>query len=79
MRSSKGRTIVHHSADTRSRAGLVIGLAGVAGAFGAAALLSAATAPSAHADPYTDIINAVDGGYALGHRFHNRRVGLQQE
>jgi hypothetical protein len=45
----------------------LIGVAAAAGAFGAAAMMSAATAPTARADDFTDVINAVDGdyGYAL--------------
>jgi hypothetical protein len=50
----------------RSRTGVLVGLAAAAGAFGAAAMISAATAPTARADDYTDIINAVDGDYATG-------------
>jgi hypothetical protein len=46
--------------DTRSRSGILVGLAGAAGAFGAAAMMSAATAPMARADDFTDVINNVD-------------------
>jgi hypothetical protein len=59
------RLTPRHTADTKSRAGIVIGLAAAAGAFGAA-MMSAATAPSARADDFTDIINAVDGDFSAG-------------
>ncbi len=52
--------------DTRSRSAILIGLAAAVGAFGAAAMMSAATAPTARADDYTDVINAIDGDYAAG-------------
>jgi hypothetical protein len=52
--------------DTRSRYGVLIGLTAAAGAFGAAAMMSAATAQTARADDFTDVINAVDGDYADG-------------
>jgi hypothetical protein len=52
--------------DTRSRHGVLIGLTAAAGAFGAAAMLSATAAPTARADDFTDVINAVDGDYADG-------------
>jgi hypothetical protein len=52
--------------DMRSRGGVLIGLAATVGAFGAAAMLSAATAPTARGDAYSDIIAAVDGDYAFG-------------
>ncbi|HEX3732239.1 MAG TPA: hypothetical protein VHU91_04870 [Mycobacteriales bacterium] len=52
--------------DPRSRTGILVGLAAAAGVFGAAAMMSAATAPSARADDFTDIISAVDGDYAEG-------------
>jgi hypothetical protein len=52
--------------DKRSRSGMLVGLAAAVGAFGAAALMSAATAPTARADAYTDIINAVGVDYANG-------------
>jgi hypothetical protein len=50
----------------RSRTGVVVGLAAAAGAFGAAAMMSAAAAPTARADDFTDVINAVDGDFAFG-------------
>jgi hypothetical protein len=46
--------------DKRSR-GVLVGLAAAAGAFGAAAMMSAATAPTARADDFTDIISNVEG------------------
>jgi hypothetical protein len=52
--------------DMRSRSGILFGLAASVGAFGAAAMMSAATAPTAHADDFTDVINAVDSDYAAG-------------
>jgi hypothetical protein len=52
--------------DTRSRYGVLIGLTAAAGAFGAAAMMSAATAPTARADDFTDVINAVDADYTIG-------------
>jgi hypothetical protein len=51
---------------TRSRSGILVCFAAAVGAFGAAAMMSAATAPTARADDFTDIINAVDGDYAEG-------------
>jgi hypothetical protein len=50
----------------RSRAATLVGLGAAIGAFGAAAMMSAATAPTARADDFTDIINAVDGDLAAG-------------
>jgi hypothetical protein len=50
----------------RSRFGMLIGLGAAAGAFGVAAMMSAATAPTARADAYSDIISAVDGDFAAG-------------
>jgi hypothetical protein len=52
------------AAHARSR--MLVGLAAAAGAFGAAAMMSAAAAPVAHADAITDIVNAVEGDYADG-------------
>jgi hypothetical protein len=51
---------------THARLRLLVGLAATAGAFGAAAMMSAAAAPTAHADDITDIVNAVEGDYADG-------------
>jgi hypothetical protein len=50
----------------KSRAGVLVGLAAAAGAFGAAVMMSAATAPTARADDFTDVINAVEGGFTIG-------------
>ena len=55
----------------RSRAATLIGVAAAAGAFGVAPLISAATAPTARADEFTDVINAAvselgDGQTAFG-------------
>jgi hypothetical protein len=50
----------------KSRTGLLVGVAAAVGAFGFAGLMSAATAPAARADDFTDVINAVDGVYAVG-------------
>jgi hypothetical protein len=50
----------------RSRTGVLVGLAAAVGAFGAAVMMSAATAPTARADVLTDVINAVDADYAAG-------------
>jgi hypothetical protein len=52
--------------DTRSRSGILVGLAAAAGAFGAAAMMSAAAAPAARADDTSLIIAAIDGDYAAG-------------
>jgi hypothetical protein len=49
-----------------SRTAVLIGVAAATGVVGAAAMMSAVTAPSAHADDLTDIINAVDGDFAYG-------------
>lgn len=45
---------------------ILVGMAAATGALGALLMLSAATAPSARADDYTDIVNAVDGDFAAG-------------
>jgi hypothetical protein len=50
--------------DMRSRSGILVGFAAAAGAFGAAAIMSAATAPTARADVYTDTIAAIDLDYS---------------
>jgi hypothetical protein len=49
----------------RSRA-LLVGLGAAVGAFGAAAMMSAATAATARADDFTEIINAVEGDLSTG-------------
>jgi hypothetical protein len=51
---------------TRARARILVALAATAGAFGAAAMMSAATAPTARADDFSDIISAIDGDYTQG-------------
>ena len=50
----------------RSRAATLIGLGAAAGAFGIAAMMSAATAPTARADDFSDIIAAVEGDFTAG-------------
>jgi hypothetical protein len=50
----------------RSRAAMLIGVAAAAGAFGVAAMMSAATAPTARADDFTDVINSVELDYSDG-------------
>src|ERR1700722_6875516 len=50
----------------RSRSGILVGLAAAVGAFGAAAMMSAATAPTARADDTTVIIDALDTDLAAG-------------
>jgi hypothetical protein len=52
--------------ETRSRSGILIAVAAAVGAFGAAAMMSAATAPTARADDSTLIIDAIDGDFAAG-------------
>jgi hypothetical protein len=50
----------------QARSRILVGLAATAGAFGAAAMMSAAAAPSAHADDFSDIISAVNGDFTEG-------------
>jgi hypothetical protein len=45
---------------------ILVGLTATASAFGVAAMMSAAAAPSAHADDFSDIINAVEGDFTQG-------------
>jgi hypothetical protein len=59
----------------KSRTGALSGLGAAAAAFGVAALMSTATAPSAYADDFTDIINAVDGDFANGAADFNTAFG----
>jgi len=47
--------------DTRSRSGILVGLAAAVGAVGAAAMMSAVAAPTAYADTFTDLVTDVDG------------------
>jgi len=53
-------------APMRSRAGRLIGVAAAAGAFGAAAMMSAATAPTARADDLAAIEADISGELAYG-------------
>jgi hypothetical protein len=48
------------------RPGVLIGLAATVGTFGVAAMMSAATAPTARADDFSNIINAIDGDFTAG-------------
>jgi hypothetical protein len=50
----------------RPYARMLIGLAAAVGAFGFAATMSAATAPTARADDFTDVINNADANLAAG-------------
>lgn len=52
--------------DTRSRAGILVGLGAAAACFGAAAMLSATTAPTAHADDFSDIMANVNEDLTFG-------------
>lgn len=52
--------------DARSRSGILVGFAAAAGAFGAAAMMSATAAPTARADDTTLIIDAINGDFAAG-------------
>jgi hypothetical protein len=52
--------------DTRSRSGILIAVAAAAGAFGVAALMSAATAPTARADDYTELLNSLNEDFGFG-------------
>jgi hypothetical protein len=56
----------HTMSDLRSRYGILVGLTAAAGAFGAAAMVSAATAPTARADLYDDTVSAIDYNLAEG-------------
>jgi len=49
-------------------------LVGLIAAAGAAAVISAATAPDARADDFTDVINAVDGDFAAGQTYFSEAV-----
>jgi len=51
--------------DKRSR-GVLVAIAAAAGAFGAAAMMSAATAPTARADDFSDIIANVESEFGIG-------------
>jgi hypothetical protein len=52
--------------DMRPRSGILVGLAAAVGAFAAAAMMSAATAPTARADDFTDLINDLNIDYSAG-------------
>jgi hypothetical protein len=52
--------------ETRSRTGLLVGVAAAAGAFGVAVMMSAATAPTARADDFTDIVAVFNDELAFG-------------
>lgn len=45
---------------TRSRTGILVGLAAAVGACGATAMMAAVPAPTARADDFTDIVNGVE-------------------
>jgi hypothetical protein len=47
----------------KSRGGMLVVLGAAAGAFGAAAMMSAAVAPTARADDFTEIISSVDADF----------------
>jgi hypothetical protein len=49
-------------------------LIGLAAAAGAVAMISAATAPTARADDFTDVINAVDGDFSAGQAYFSDAV-----
>jgi hypothetical protein len=66
IRLMGAQRLEHAMSDTRSRSGILVGLAAAVGAFGAAAMMSAAAAPTARADDTTLIIDAIDGDYAGG-------------
>ena len=58
---------------------IAVGVAAAAGAFGVAALISMATAPTARADDFTDVINAVDFDYSTGTTLlYHSRYGFQR-
>ena len=50
----------------RSRTEILVGLGAAAVCFGVAAMMSAATAPTARADDYTDLIHLVDENFTSG-------------
>jgi hypothetical protein len=58
-----GKNGEHTMDDKRSRYGILIGLSAAACAFGAAATLSATTAPTARADDFSDIIGGVEADF----------------
>jgi hypothetical protein len=52
--------------DVRSRSGILVGLAAAVSAFGAAAMMAAATAPAARADLDSEITDAIDYNLSSG-------------
>jgi hypothetical protein len=50
----------------KSRTGMLVSLGAAAGAFGVAVMMSTATAPTARADDFSDIITYVDADFADG-------------
>jgi hypothetical protein len=50
----------------RSRSGILVGIATAACAFGVAAMMSAATAPTARADDFTDLISSFEQDFSQG-------------
>ncbi len=50
----------------RSRTEILVGLGAAAACFGVAAMMSAATAPAARADDYTDLVHLVDENFTDG-------------
>jgi hypothetical protein len=55
--------------NTPSRYGILVCMAAAVGAFGAATMMSAATAPTARADESTDILNAAEDLFAVGQNY----------
>jgi hypothetical protein len=51
---------------TRSRSGILVGLAAAVGAFGAAAMMSAVTAATARADDFTNLVTDIEADYSIG-------------
>jgi hypothetical protein len=50
----------------KSRTGVLAGIGAAAGAFGVAVMMSAATAPTARADAFSDILSAVEADFTAG-------------
>jgi len=63
---SKEMTAMQLTLRTQRTAGILIGLAAAASAFGSVVLISTATAPAAHADDLTDILNGVESDFTSG-------------
>jgi hypothetical protein len=53
----------------KSQRGTMVGFGAAMGAFSAAAMMSAVSAPTARADDFTDIINIVGGEFATGQSY----------